>query len=83
MGKKKMGRSNSVLIIKNRQIWPNPQTTVVFARATEPNKMRREAGVKPLSVLLFLRTDITKKLKNNSGFPKRPSKETVLRMIFR
>lgn len=41
MGKKKMGRSNSVLIIKNRQIWPNPQTTVVFARATEPNKMGR------------------------------------------
>lgn len=30
-----------MLIIKNRQIWPKPQSTVVFARAIEPNKMSR------------------------------------------
>lgn len=41
MRKERNGKSNSVLIIKNGQIWPNPQATVVFARAIEPSKMRR------------------------------------------
>lgn len=41
MRKERMGQSNSVLTIKNGQIWANPQTTVAFARAIEPNKMRR------------------------------------------
>lgn len=34
-----MGKSMSVLTIENGQI--NPQATVAFARAIEPNKMRR------------------------------------------
>lgn len=38
---KSIGKSTAVLTVKNGQIWANPQTTVAFARAIEPNKMRR------------------------------------------
>jgi len=41
MREKRMAKSSSVLIIKTWQIWPNPQTTVVFSRAIQPNKMRK------------------------------------------
>jgi len=36
-----VGKINSQLILRSRQIRSNPQTTVVFGRAIEPNKMRR------------------------------------------
>lgn len=61
MRKKRKGQSNSVLTIKNGQIWANPQTTVAFARAVEPNKMRRGSWGQATKRVTPSQTDITKK----------------------